>query len=48
MVQNGEAKCRRKSLSEVEVVEKTIIEDEAVCQKVVSFLLYSFKSIVWL
>jgi len=32
MVQNGEAKCRRKTLSDVE--EKTIIEDEAVCQKV--------------
>ncbi|RHN61321.1 putative cellular retinaldehyde binding/alpha-tocopherol transport, CRAL/TRIO [Medicago truncatula] len=31
MVQNGEAKCRRKTLSEVE--EKTIVEDEGVCQK---------------
>ncbi|XP_061352457.1 phosphatidylinositol/phosphatidylcholine transfer protein SFH3-like [Gastrolobium bilobum] len=41
MVQNGEAKCSRKTLSGIE--EKTIIEDEAAYQQVVSYLLlYNF------
>lgn len=41
MVQNGEGKCKRKTLSGIEV--KTIIEDDTTCQKVVSYLLQNFK-----
>lgn len=47
MVHNGEGKCRMKTFSGVE--EKTIVQDETVYQKVVSFLLfYNFKCRVWL
>lgn len=41
MVQNGEGKCKRKTLSGIEV--KTIIEEDTACQKVVSCLLHNFK-----
>ncbi|XP_047161559.1 phosphatidylinositol/phosphatidylcholine transfer protein SFH3-like [Vigna umbellata] len=41
MVQNGAGKCKRKTLSGIEV--KTIIEDDTECQKVISYLPYNFK-----
>ncbi|XP_052734226.1 phosphatidylinositol/phosphatidylcholine transfer protein SFH3 [Vigna angularis] len=41
MVQNGAGKCKRKTLSGIEV--KTIIEDDTECQKVIGYLLYNFK-----
>lgn len=45
MVQNGEGKCRRKTLSGID--EKTIIEDETTYQRVISLLVYNLKYIVW-